>query len=227
MRYKHLIAVDPSLTCSGWALFRVVDQKLIAVGKLRSLPPTSSLPTRLADLQHRVKQTLQQFTLGSKDLLVCEGETTMKDPRAAIRVERVRSIFESVGRDLKLTVPGRINPRTVQSELMGFKGRQPKREIVKAQAIHVCSALYKEAFKNLQFEMGLSHLKKNQDIVDAVLVGTVALTRVKAAEHGISLEELFNPTRRRRRGRNSWGAGGENSLGWSNLDLRKFLERET
>lgn len=222
-KYRYVIAIDPSLTCSGWALFRVIDEKLLAIGKLRSLPATTNLSIRLSDLQSRIRAVLKNFKLGRSDILVCEGETTMKDPRAAIRVERVRGIFETVARDFNVTVPGRINPRTVQSELMGIKGRQPKREIVKGHAVQIVATLFKAALNELGFDCDPDNLKRNQDIVDALLIGTLALSRIRSCRDGITVEEIFTTTRQRKRSRKDWGSGGDNSLGWSDGELKRFL----
>src|SRR5689334_2486040 len=124
MPYRYLLSVDPSLTCSGWALFSLRSTALMGVGKIRSLPPSHALPDRLNDLQRKVQAVFDQFQLTEKDILVCEAPTTMKDPSAAIKVEQVRGMFESLARTRRVTVPGRINPRTVHHELLGLKGRQ-------------------------------------------------------------------------------------------------------
>lgn len=176
-----LLAVDPSLTCSGWALFRVTDQRLLGVGKFKSLPPSISLSRRLADLQERISALLKQFELGANDYLVCEAPTTMRDPRAAFKVEQVRGIFEASARAIGVEVPGRINPRSVHFEILGLKGPQQKRTEVKAAAVSIVGNLFKGDLTRLQFPLEPRALKRHQDIVDAILVGSLAVSWVGSA----------------------------------------------
>lgn len=198
MKFDRLIAVDPSLTCSGWALFSIASGKILAIGKLRSAPPTVQLQIRIMELQARIEEVITTLDLGMRDLLVCEAETTVRDPRAAFRVERVRSIFEVVARAKGLTVPGRINPRTVQSELIGMRGVQKKRTVVKEAALSVASSLYRKELEDLGFDTSPRNLTKNQDIVDALLVGTVALARVRSAiTCGLEIEKSFEARNRK------------------------------
>ena len=182
MPLRRLIAVDPSLTCSGWALFEISRGALCGVGKLRSLGATVPMAHRLEELQTRVAALLERFELGDRDVLICEEQTTMRDPRAAFKVEQVRGIFEAVARSRGVGVPGRLNPRSVQFEVMGLKGKQTKREIVKEVAVEVVRSLYGPALHGMGFESTPLHLKRNQDIVDAILVGTLGLSRIQSAE---------------------------------------------
>lgn len=175
------MAVDPSLTCSGWALFDISTEKLIAVGKIRSLPPSYSLSDRLLALQSKVQETLKECGMGQGDFLVAEAPTAMRDPRSAFRVEQVRGLFETVARSKRIKVPGRINPRSVQREVMGLKGRQITRERVKETAVMVVQALYEKELIRLEFSPAKAFLARHQDIVDAILVGRLALIRIKSA----------------------------------------------
>lgn len=195
----YLLAVDPSLTCSGWAMFTLGKEELCAVGKVRSLPPSLGLSERLKDLQTKVETLLRDLRLSNGDIMVCEAPTTMRDPRAAIKVEQVRCIFETVARGKGLTVPGRVNPRSVQSEIMGLRGRQLARRYVKEIAGQIASRLYGKALDGLGFMRDETNLKRNQDIVDAVLVGSLVLSWRRSAElSGSPLEALFAETRIRR-----------------------------
>ena len=192
MNHCSLLAVDPSLTCSGWAAFSLPEGRLFGVGKLRSRPAKFALSVRLEDLQQRVCKLFDDLSLGEEDILICESETTMRDPRAAFKVERVRGIFESVARSRRVEVPGRINPRTVQSEIMGLRGRQIKRPLVKEAAVQVVSSVYSSQLKKLNFDVSLPSLRGNQDIVDAILVGSLAVTRVVSAfRSGRTLDQVF------------------------------------
>lgn len=200
---RRLIAVDPSLTCSGWALFQLSQSlpggaSLVAVGKIRSIGSSYPLATRLLDLQQKVEIVYENLGLCPNDVLICESQTTMRDPRAAFKVEQVRGIFETVARSRSLQVPGRINPRSVQSEIMGLRGKQLERAIVKTTAIKVVSALYGSALEAIGFEPERKNLTRNQDIVDAILVGSLAVSRLIGAERGgLSAEEVFSARMRR------------------------------
>ncbi|MCB0338055.1 MAG: hypothetical protein KDD53_00555 [Bdellovibrionales bacterium] len=222
-----LLAVDPSLTCSGWALFSLENRALLGVGKIRSKPPSEPLQARLLDLQQQVNRFLLKVNAGVGDILVCEGPTTMKDPRAAIKVEQVRGIFESMSRAQGIQVPGRLNPRSVQVELMGMKGRQTKRETVKKTALGVVKNLYGTQLDQIGFSKSEDDLRKNQDIVDAILVGHLALGRISTAIQGsIALEEIFSESgTRRRSSRFAWGSGESNTFGWSSKEI-SYLGRK-
>jgi len=188
MAVRRLLAIDPSLTCSGWALFEVKGGALCGVGKLRSLGAAVPLAARLQDLQGRIAALMDRFEFSSGDVLICEEQTTMRDPRAAFKVEQVRGIFEAVARSRKVKVPGRLNPRSVQFEIMGLKGKQTKREIVKEVAVEVVRSLYGPALSGMGFDTTAKNLKRNQDIVDAILVGSLGLSRIRSAE--VAGEEL-------------------------------------
>ena len=190
---RYLLAVDPSLTCSGWALFGGKDTSVLcAVGKIRALPPVHGLSKRYVDLQDKIQALFTTLELGAEDYVVCEAETTMRDPRAAMRVERVRGIFETLGRTLQCTVPGRINPRSVQHEVMGLSGKQLKREIVKETAVGIVRSLYGRELADFGFETTQTGLKRHQDIVDAILIGHLGSTRIHSAlRAGLAMETLF------------------------------------
>lgn len=197
---SRLIAIDPSLTCSGWALFSIADGALVGVGKVRPLPPSMPLAARLDDLQRKISLLFEHLSILENDVLVCEAPTTMRDPRAALKVEQVRSIFETLGRERGLAVPGRLNPRTVQYEVMGLGGRQLKREQVKAVAVQTVVRLYGPVLARIGFADEREALARHQDIVDAILVGTLALSRIQSAHRArIPLEDLFAERPQQRR----------------------------
>ncbi|MCB0353263.1 MAG: hypothetical protein KDD64_07055 [Bdellovibrionales bacterium] len=199
MKWRNLLAVDPSLTCSGWALFRVEDQRLLAVGKIKSLPASLALADRLLDLQQKVGMILEKTSLETNDVLVCEAQTTMRDPRAAFTVEQVRGIFEALARERGVRVPGRINPRTVQSEVLGLRGAQLKRDIVKASAREVAWQLYGALFREFGLADGVDTLRAHQDVVDACLVGTSGVARIsRSMLCEEPLETLFSQNARAR-----------------------------
>ncbi len=188
----RLLAVDPSLTCSGWALFVVEGERLAAVGKIRSLPPGIPMARRLKDLQEKVASCLEELCLGAGDFLICEAPTTMRDPRAALLVEQVRCVFETLGRSRSIEVPGRVNPRTVHREIMGLKGKQLPRVAVKGIAAHMVNSLYRTELKKMGFPLDVHALKKHQDVFDAILLGNVALTRLRSARGaGMGADEVF------------------------------------
>lgn len=189
---KRVLAVDPSLTCSGWALFCVPSRRLLAVGKVRALPPSFALAFRLDDLQRKIASVLEGLALGARDVLVCEGATTMRDPNAALKVEQVRGIFESVARSRSVQVPGRLNPRTVQFEVMGLRGQQLDRRTIKAAALETVRRAYGEALQELGLDLAGRAGARHQDIVDAILLGDLAVSRVHAAHAGsLELSAMF------------------------------------
>lgn len=192
--YHRLLAIDPSLSCSGWALFSLDSKALLAVGKVKSDPPTLSLPIRLVRLQERIAALFDRLNLGDKDVLVCEGPTSIKDPHNALKVEHVRSMFEVLGRGRAVSVPGRVNPRSVQFEVMGLHGKQIPRKEVKATAVQTAQFLFKHELERIGLISDSEcSLQKHQDIIDAMLVGRYAMTKLQAARDGsFSLEEMFN-----------------------------------
>lgn len=194
--FRFLFAVDPSLTCSGWALFEVASGEVLSVGKIKGEGAHIPLSTRLLSFHKRIEDLYGQISLGSRDVVVCEAPTTMRDPHNAIKVEQVRGIFESSARSRGVTVPGRINPRSVQFEVMGLVGKQARRDEVKAAAVKTVQFLYQENLQKIGFDLQSSALVKHQDIVDAVLIGRLAVLRLQAAQQsGVSLEQLFQGDR--------------------------------
>lgn len=192
MQYNRLMSIDPSLTCSGWALFSVKDEGLLAVGKIKSKPPQFPLAIRLLDLQQKIKEVFEQLKLCQGDVLVCEAQTTMRDPRAAFKVEQVRGVFETIARERAMQVPGRINPRSVHHQVMGLKGKQLQRSIIKETALQTVMAVYGNSLQKIGFPASTQNLKRHQDIVDAILVGSLGLVRICAAQRALlPLTALF------------------------------------
>lgn len=188
--YRSLLAVDPSLTCSGWALFSIDDGRICSVGKVRSDPPPMAMGERLRALQVRIEAVLDRLKLGSQDILVCESATTVKDPHNALKVENVRSMFEAVARTRSVAVPGRVNPRSVHHEVMGLTGKQLPRDQVKMAARRTVEYLYLDQLNRLGLPE--TSLSRHQDIVDAILIGRLAIMRIKAAaDGGFPVEAMF------------------------------------
>ncbi len=193
----RMLAVDPSLTSSGWALFE--GAKLIGVGHIKT--KVGPIAPRLESIQSSVTELLTKCGLNADSVVVCEDATTMVDPSSALKLEQVRGIFECCARALGATVPGRINPRSVQSALLGMRGSQVKREAVKAAAVEVVRYHYSAMLQQLNFPTSIAHLTKHQDICDAVLVGHMALLRMEEARRlTVPLWEVFEIRRRRARG---------------------------
>ena len=197
---RRLLAIDPSLTCSGWALFSLSSSKVCAVGKIKGEPPGQPLSIRLRILHEKVDELFDVLKLRADDLLTCESATTMRDPHAALKVEQVRSIFESNARSRGVCVPGRVNPRSVHFEVMGLRGPQVARDLIKEAARRVARHLFSEDLTQLGFPIHDKELKRHQDIVDALLVGRLALSRIRSAEASSMLvEEAFEQTATLRR----------------------------
>jgi Holliday junction resolvasome RuvABC endonuclease subunit len=219
MKYSSLFAVDPSLTSSGWALFSVQRNAPIAAGIISPPGTELSLAKRLETLQQEIRETLCIVKLGQSDLLVCEGPAHLVlNPNSALKVERVRSTFETVARELGVCVPGRLNPRTVQSELLGFRGRQVPREQVKKSAREVALRLFAKDLKEMPVIGAKIDKQVPQDIIDALLVGSLACSRIK---HGLrsqlTPEEVFLP---KARSRNNHSNGTR--VRWSEKDLNRL-----
>ena len=197
--FKRLLAIDPSLTCSGWALFDIKTKKLLSVGNVKS-KKEGSLSERLLDFQKKIVMLFEALMLNDHDVLICEEATTMIDPRATLVVEQVRCIFEVLARNLNVCVPGRINPRTVQYEIMGLKGVQIDREHVKKIARETVDAIYADMLSQIGFLKKDILKKSNQDIIDAILIGTLGLSRVLSIHNTrLNLDEVFTSNYRRKR----------------------------
>ena len=191
---QRLLAVDPSFTCSGWALFGIPDGQVLGVGELRGVAPGPAVAARLRCFLTKVTDLYQALGLSPRDLVVVEAATTMRDPRAAQLVEQVRGIFEVLARAAGAAVPGRLNPRSVQFEVMALRGAQGQRAEVKRAAQTVAETLYGARLRELGVLTGVpGELKRHQDIVDALLVGTLAVSRLRGAlASGVSLESVFD-----------------------------------
>lgn len=228
MRCRHILAIDPSLTCSGWALFDYESERLLGVGKIRSLPPSEGLANRLSDIQIRVEKLVGTLGLGHNDVLITEGETSILNPHGAFKVERVRSIFEAVARNLNIEVPGRINPRSLQSELLGLRGAQAKREIVKKVACETVKSLFATQLSQLGFQADLDKLSVHQDIVDAILIGVFAHSKIRyAIQMNQTIESAFEISKsKRRKTRFDWGKGESNSFGWTEKEIRRLVNED-
>lgn len=178
-----LLAIDPSLTCSGWALFCVATENLLGFGTLRAPGTKFSMATRLEELQRMSDALLVQLGMQANDFLLCEGPAQLVlNPQSSLKVEQVRSLIESVARSRGLIVPGRLNPRTVQTELLGMRGAQIKREEVKRWARATAERLFGKELAKVPcngelLEGGVIP----QDCIDAILIGVLATARIKSA----------------------------------------------
>ena len=221
-RKSRVLAVDPSLTASGWALFDVHRQVPLAVGIIASGDSSQDLSVRLAALQQQIHTLLLSLRLGEEDFLLCEGPAPLVlNPSSAVKVEQVRSIFEILARSLGLTVPGRLNPRTIHVEMLGLRGKQLARKTVKQCARDVVDRLYGAQLKDLYTESVTQKKKKlSQDIVDALLIGAVASAKLSQALLG-----GLNPTEQfaTKRGRSSRANGSTARVRWTEADLQKVL----
>lgn len=200
--FTSLFAVDPSLTSSGWALFSLKAGKPTAAGIITPPGTELALADRLETLQKKIRETLCMLNLGDGDVLVCEGPAPLVlNPNSSLKVEQVRSIFEAVARDMGMRVPGRLNPRTVQSELLGLKGPQIPRAEVKKSAREVASRLFNKQLAEMTYFNVRRGRQLPQDIVDALLVGSVASSRIQlGVRQKLQIEEVFLPKPRANNG---------------------------
>jgi hypothetical protein len=191
----YLFAVDPSLTSSGWALFSLKEQLPKLTGIISSKDASVNLSERLKIIQSEIEKLYSDLKLGSADILVCEGPAPLVlNPQSALKVEGVRGIFETTARARGILVPGRINPRTVQSELLGLKGKQLARAEVKRCSRVVALRLFQHYFADnfCDSQKKLDQAKISQDIIDATLIGAVAVSRINRAQKtGVDLLSLF------------------------------------
>lgn len=223
---SKLLAVDPSLRATGWAIFRIQDSAPISVGVISAPPAEFLLAERLHLVQSLIEELLESFQFGKGDVLICEGPApAVLNPESTLKVERVRGIFETLGRYRGVVVPGRINPRTVQTELLGMKGKQKPRVEVKAWAREIADRLYPGHVTEGLWKESEGRKKKilPQDIIDALLIGSVALSKLHLAlASGTSLESAFN---QRSSGGNQRQSRGGNSRGsrvnWSEREWSK------
>lgn len=213
---KRLLAVDPGLTSTGWALFSFSKRsaELEAVGNIRPPGPSLPLESRIEALQKQISQLFLELGLGELDLLVCEDAAPLvKNPNSAAKVERVRGTFETLARAAGLCVPGRVNPRTIQSEIMGLRGAQLPRAQVKEVAAKTVLNL---------FPVFSSSDELNQDAIDAILVGSYSCGLIErelpflmseGLEFAPALHQLFSKGRGKgfrssggKKERNSWAS---------------------
>ncbi|MCB0358470.1 MAG: hypothetical protein KDD44_02510 [Bdellovibrionales bacterium] len=215
--FSMLLAVDPSLTSSGWALFNVSSGQPCAAGVIRPPGPRHAMALRLAELQQEVHSLFIDRQLGVGDVVVCEGPAPLvRNPSSAVKVEQVRSIFETIARASGAVVPGRLNPRTVQTELLGMRGRQLPRAEVKRWARDTVQQLFGRALTALEIigDTGGTAAALSQDIVDALLIGAVAVSRVQLSLSGSQpLETAFSGYQRSNR-------NGVVGVRWTEADLR-------
>ncbi len=223
---SRLLAIDPSLTSTGWALFSVADGNPTDIGLVKAATPKLVLSERLQKLQEEVEILLDSLRLGAGDILICEGPAHLVlNPQSAIKVEHVRGIFETTARSRRVVVPGRLNPRTVQSEILGLRGKQRPRAEVKASAQIVGDRLYGAFLRERLLSNTADGMSKSgkisQDIIDALLIGTVAVARAKhCAQCSIDLLSAFSLPFQNPRGRSR----KMNGRGWRDLAQGKVGE---
>ena len=184
--YSRLFVVDPSLTSTGWVMFDLRRGHIIEFGLMHDPGAKVVLSERLKILQQEADDLLGSFKLGKSDVLICEGPAHLVlNPQSALKVEQMRGIFEVLARKRGVEVPGRINPRSVQTEVLGLKGAQLERKEVKKAARNIAERLFAKDF---------SKSKKviPQDVIDASLIGAYCIARIALCEQlGIDLAETF------------------------------------
>lgn len=227
---QKILAVDPSLRSTGWALFDFKTKIPLAIGTIKSEDASISLSERLRVLQNEIESLYTELNLVADDILVCEGPAPLVlNPHTALKVEHVRGIFETIARGKGIHVPGRINPRTWQSELLGLRGPQLPRKEVKELSLLTAKRLFPEMFasekkgneKNSQKEV-----QGIQDIADALLIGCLAKSKLEMAQKtGTDLAAVFVKTTTARKGAAvavGVRRGGSRFSGWSEQSLKKL-----
>ncbi len=186
---RKILAIDPSLTASGWALLEIDTGILLFSGVISPPGPRTILAKRYEVLQEEVCQLFEMLKLSAdfsggaekRNFLICEGPAPLVlNPQSSLKVERVRSIFEAVARSSGIEVPGRLNPRTVQTELLGMRGKQLPRTVVKAWARETAYRLFGEQLEKAPiFGVPEASQELPQDIVDALLIGSLAVSKIQ------------------------------------------------
>lgn len=204
----RLLGIDPSLTQSGWALFSLESEDPLEWGVLKPEEKTAPLSERLLSLHRSVEELFNHFKINHTDYLVCEGPAPVSlNPSSSIKVEQVRGIFEGIARTRGAIVPGRLNPRTLQSELLGLRGKQAPRDEVKRIARAVLAQMFSK-----RVSIGLDIATISQDAVDAILIGVLARSKIQyGLLSGAILSSLFE------------GGGSRNSgrrLRWTEKNLK-------
>ncbi|MDR2338329.1 MAG: hypothetical protein LBE20_06795 [Deltaproteobacteria bacterium] len=197
--FKKLLAIDPSLTSTGWVLFDLQTGTIRQFGILNDPGPKIVLARRLAILQQEIEALLSAVELQAGDVLVCEGPAHLVlNPQSALKVEHVRGMFEVLARKRGVDVPGRVNPRIIHTEILGLKGKQVKRAEVKKIARSVAERLFVKEFANNQNNKLNSRRKVlSQDIIDAALIGAFCITQIDLCQKlKIDLAEAFHEGRR-------------------------------
>jgi len=135
---------------------------------------------RLSKLQQMTEELFSELSLSNDDFLVCEGPAQLVlNPQSSLKVERVRSLFESIARTRGVIVPGRLNPRTVQTEILGMRGAQLKRDEVKRWARATVERLFGKELKKAEVSVdGTEGQIVSQDCIDAILIGVLASSRI-------------------------------------------------
>ena len=197
-RVAKLLAVDPGLSTCGWALFSLDTALPLRVGTLSPPDRRELMPTRLKFLQRGAGVILEKTGLGQGDFLVCEGAAHVAlNPRTSLLLEQVRTLFETLARGCGAAVPGRVNPRSVQHQLLGARGKQLRRDCVKALGKRAALQLYGELLSSLEYtRISCSKSRTGrveQDIFDALLVGTVAAVKIKQCfSSGLDVDVAFS-----------------------------------
>ncbi len=179
--FKKLLAIDPSLRSSGWVLFDVKTEKPLKAGIIGESDSRESMSFRLLSFQKKVDSLYKEIELNARDVLVLEGPAQLVlNPSTSTKVEQIRGIFESLARSRGVFIPGRINPRTLQVELLGMKGKQKERKEVKLMAQNVSNHLYGDTLRKIVTSNTDKKTKIiSQDIVDASLIGALSLSKIR------------------------------------------------
>lgn len=185
--FKRVLAIDPSLISSGWALFKTSPRRCLAFGTIRT-QKVKCLESRLKSIQTQVNDLYTSINLSASDLVLVEDATKFIDPLNLIKVERVRAVFEVLARSSGIETK-RIHARTIQRFVMGLTGRQLKREIVKACARQTAWALYRSELMQIDGIKTVEDMKRCQDIVDALLIGHYATSQINGKSYEPTVAE--------------------------------------
>ena len=195
----RLLAIDPSLNSSGWVMFNIAKASPLSIGIIPSKNTSSKRKTKLSNLtlaerlyfiQKEVEESLEELKLGPNDILVCEGPAPLVlNPQTALKLEHVRGIYETLARHRGACVPGRLNPKTVQTEILNLKGKQLARPIIKDLITQTAKHIFASDLERLILKNPDILIKRRsgkteipQDIYDALLIGAVAVSKLQLCQ---------------------------------------------
>lgn len=160
---SKVFSVDPSVSSLGWAIMQV-SGRLVDAGVLK-YSSKNSICERIQFILREVNDLIQYYKLGPTDYCVLESSAGIINPRSFLALERVRSSVEALAIIKGLRVIGRINPRSLQSKMLGLK-KMEKRDFVKSAIRSFVIQEFRSFFDGNRLDIS----RVEQDLFDAVIL---------------------------------------------------------